>query len=186
MQQKKERLRTAIGDPSLRDCFGLAAGPLHFSLRFASAHFHVVVVEVEGVADAGRGAENVRRHRGAGGVAVLLQQRRHRLVLRRIERISNVVAHSVVRRKRTGEHRDVRWQRERNVCIRVLEENRIGAKAIDVRRLDLLVSVRREMIGAQGVDGDDDDRRIGIDMCRRFAAMARRKRICSLSQPCLT
>lgn len=51
-----------------------------------------------------------------------------------------------------------------------LEENRVLAQRIESRRLDALVTVGRQMVGAQRVDGDQDDLRArGKERDSRFA-----------------
>jgi hypothetical protein len=60
------------------------------------------------------------------------------------------------------------------VRVGALEENGVGAKAIEIRSIDSAVTVRGEMIGAKCVDGDEDDR--GSTGRLQRAAVARREK----------
>src|SRR5439155_10315212 len=81
----------------------------------------------------------------------------------RIEVVAEVVADAVVRGKKAGEHAGVRDERERTNGVGALKENGVLAQRVEVRRVHFRVAVRGEMIGAEGVDGDEDDRRLRID-----------------------
>ena len=59
----------------------------------------------------------------------------------------------------------VRRQRLRRVGVGALEDDAVGRERIDRRRLHLLVAVRRQVIGPQRVDRDEDDR--SVDRSRR-------------------
>ena len=65
---------------------------------------------------------------------------------------------AVLKRICGGEQRGVRGQRERNLCIDVREQRALLGEGVDVRRGNGAVSVGAQMVGAEGVDGDDDDR----------------------------
>ena len=162
VEEEEERLLRAPFDPALGDRFRFGARPLQAADRLAALHLDVVVVEVEGLRQSAVAAEHVRGDGRTGGVALLLQQRRDRRVLRRVEAEADVVAHAVVGRQLAGEERDVRRERERHVRVGVREEDGIVAEPVEVRGLDAGVAVRGEVIRAQGVDRDHDHRRVRI------------------------
>src|SRR4029079_18613653 len=56
----------------------------------------------------------------------------------------------------------VRGQSEWAVAVRLLEDDGVLPQGVQVRRGALPVSVERETIGAERVDGDEDDGRAGI------------------------
>ena len=53
----------------------------------------------------------------------------------------------------------MRRQGQRQWAVGVLEEDGVAAQGVDRRRLDAAVAVGRQVVGAQGVDRDQDDRR---------------------------
>ena len=93
----------------------------------------------------------------------------------RVEAIAEVVAHPVLEGQEAGEHRDVGGQGQGDVGVRVLEEDRLLAEAVEVRGLHARVAVGRQVVGAQGVDGDEDDGR-ARELRRPGRARSRRAR----------
>ena len=53
----------------------------------------------------------------------------------------------------------MRGQRQRHLAVRVLEEHGVAREGVEGRRLDAAVSIRRQVVGPQRVDRDEDDRR---------------------------
>jgi hypothetical protein len=135
---------------------------------------HLVVVEIERRAEARVRAQDVGRDGGAGRVPSLREHLRQRRVACGVETVAEIVADFVVGGEEAGEHGYVRRQRHRAVRVRVLEEDAVAAQRVDVRRLDFRVAIRRQAIGAQRVDGDEDDRRAVAVVCGlRLLAIAR-------------
>src|SRR5262249_39652309 len=122
----------------------------------------VVVIKVESSTNTARSSQDVRGDGGARTVALLVEQSGDRLVPRGVKRITDVVADPGFRRKFAGQHGDVRRERQGHVRICVLEEDRVLPEPVDRRCFYLAITVRRKVIRAKGVDGDDDDRRVWI------------------------
>src|SRR5207237_10231971 len=87
---------------------------------------------------------------------------------------AEIVAAFVLVRQQYEEDRYVRRQRHRHVRVRVAIQNRIPAERIDRRCFDAAISVRRQVIRAQRVDGNEDDGRAGERLRRTLAAPATR------------
>src|SRR6185436_8464475 len=73
-------------------------------------------------------------------------------------------ADAVLPGQEAGEQRRVGRKRQRRRRVGVREEDRVAAQRVQVRRLDPLVAVCRQVVRAQGVDGDQDDGRAGGDI----------------------
>src|SRR5215471_20035152 len=58
----------------------------------------------------------------------------------------------------------MRRQRQRDLGDGVLEDDRVAGERVERRRLDALVTVGREVVGAKRVHTDQDDRRVGEDI----------------------
>ena len=158
MEEVKERLPNVSGDPSLRNLFGLAAVALHATdVRAAVRRVDLIVILVEAAGDSGFTAEHECRNRRRRGITVLLQQLRQRRH-RGPQTKSEVVADAILRRQRTSEDRRMGRQGQRNVRIGALEQNCVGAQRIDVRSIDVPVSVNGKMIRSQSIDRNEDDR----------------------------
>ena len=73
--------------------------------------------------------------------------------------VADVVANAVMERKAAGEEGGVRRQRQRALAVDILEDNTPAREAIDRGRRAGAIAVRREMIGSERIDRDEDDRR---------------------------
>ena len=140
----------------------LVSGPLHVSDRLSGRRgLDVVVVEVEAARDAAGSGEDDRGHGSPRRISLLLQhlgERRNG----RIETISPVVEDTVNRWERSGEKGCVRRQGERDVAVGLLEEDGLSSQGRERRRFDARVAVERQVIRAEGVDDDEEDRRTGM------------------------
>ncbi len=105
-------------------------------------------------------AQHVRRDGGARGVPLLLQVEGEVEVVIAVEDEPEVVAHPVLGRQLAREHGGVRGERHRARRVGVLEQPRVFDEGVDERRADLRVAVRRQVVGAQRVDRDQDDGRL--------------------------
>ena len=65
--------------------------------------------------------------------------------------------HAVLIRIEAGQYVDVRRQRDDVVRVRVREDDALGREPIEKRRLHARVAGVADGIGAQRVDGDEDD-----------------------------
>ena len=119
---------------------------------------HVVVVEVESTLDARALAQHRRGDGACRRVALRLQDRRERRDVRR-QRVAVVVPDPVIGRQTSGQDRGVGGERQRHVAVGVLEDDGIPGQCVQRRRRDAPVSIRREVVRAEGVDGDQDDGR---------------------------
>ena len=79
----------------------------------------------------------------------------------RIERRIRVVAHAVPRWQQSGEQAAVRRQRQRGDRCRILEDDTFGSKPVEGGRSGRRRAIGPQMIGANGVDRDDDERSSG-------------------------
>ena len=163
MQKSEERLTRMPRDPLRQQRLRVVAAALHPRDGLADpGGLDVVLVKVEPPRDSRRMRQNDRRDGATGRVALLLERAGDR---RRPEpeRVSKVVAHAVLRGQQSRHDRRVRGQRQRDLRIGVLEEHRVLAKRIQVRRVDGPVAVRGQVIGAQRVHGNEDHRSAGRD-----------------------
>ncbi len=170
--EKQEELRRGLAvQPPFGDCFRLAAVALQAAdARFGSSRRHRSVEEIEALVDAGFLSQDERRHDATGREAAGAQQvGQHPLAGRHRE--AGVVADAGLEGQSSGQHRHVRRQRLRRVRIRALEHDAVARQPVDRGRLDVGVSVRRQMIRPQRVDGNQHDRPVGgRDGIRRASA----------------
>ena len=140
MEEEEDRPVLLI-DPLLGHADRLATVALNASddLR-RTDRLDLVVVEVESAGDSRVAPKNERRDGSSGRVPILLQQRRQRWD-RVGELEADVVAHAMIRGQESGEHGQVRWQRERAVAVGATIEDRVGAQGIEIRRLHRVVAV---------------------------------------------
>ena len=87
------------------------------------------------------------------------------------------------RGQQSGEDAGVRDERQRTVRVGVLVQDGVGAQTVERRRLDLRVPIRRKVIGAEGVDGDEDDRRVSRDAVRSAAPPSHERDQCDERKP---
>ena len=168
--QEREYFRIGLPiDPAGERIDRRPAIALRVGQEFSVAgHLDRIVEEIEACGDPGLMAKHVRGHRRAGRVAGGFEPRRERLDAR-LQRVADVVANAVMGRQLSGEERCVRRQGERRVTVDVVEHERGASEPIEFRSRALTVAVERQAIGAQRVDGNQDDRRIAVlrDRCSR-------------------
>jgi hypothetical protein len=168
MQEQKGARRADAVEPALGDLLRFAAVPLQCRPgRPVRCGAQIVVEEIEPLIDAGTSLEPVGRHDRGGRIAALAEQLRQQ-PLARLDRHRDVVAHSGFERKAAREEGCMRRQRLRRVRIGAFEHHAVRGEQIDRRRLQLAVSVRRQVIGSQRVDGYDDDRAADRSRCARI------------------
>ena len=160
VEEEKERLLRVLLDPRQRELQRFVPGALVFADRSGSGNRNAVVVVIESVADACLRAQHVRRYGRSGVIAVRAQHVSQGAELRTVKPISDVVPHAMLGRQQPGEDGGMRGQRHGTVAVCALKKNRVSAKGIEVRRLHSAISVRRQMIRSQRVDGDQHDRRV--------------------------
>ena len=172
--KKREHLRVGLTiEPGAERVDGEAAVALRVGQRFTTpCHLDRIVEEVEPVGDARLMPQNVRRHGGARRVAAGFEARRERAA-GGLQRVPDVVANAVVSGKESGHQRCVRRQRQRAMAVHIVEHDRVAAKSIQHRRRSVSVSVERQTIGAQRVDGDQNDRRAAVLRAERAGLLAR-------------
>ena len=159
VDEEEEGPAAHAAQPGERARHGRRPVALHLADGLRAGGRHHLVVGVEALVDARGATQHERRDGGPRRVAPRAQHGGERLVLR-LELVADVVAHAVLRRQQAGEQRGVRRERERRVAVRVLEHDRVALQPFDRRRLDPLVAVGRQAVGAQGVDRHQHDRRI--------------------------
>ena len=158
VHEEEERPRLHALDPGHGAANRLAAGPLQQAHVARPLHVaaHGIVEEVHGVVDAGRAAQHVARHGGPRGVAVRPEDPGQRRARASVEVVAEVRPHAVLRREQARQHRQVRGEGQRTLAVGVLEEYRVALQGVDVRGLHPGVAVGGEVVGAEGVDGDQD------------------------------
>jgi hypothetical protein len=62
------------------------------------------------------------------------------------------------------------------VAVRTLVQHAVAAERVDVRRGAFRVTVRGQAVGAQRVDGDEDDRRLLASLLARAGDQQREQR----------
>ena len=110
-----------------------------------------VVVAVEPGVEAELPVEHERADDGRGRVASRLQQRRDGRP-RGVEPVGGVLADAVMLRQQPAQDRRVRRKRQRDGSPRAREAHALGRQAVERRR-----EPAPEPIGAQRVDGDEQD-----------------------------
>ncbi len=123
--------------------------------RLGGVDLEGVVVEVEAPRDPRRRAQHEGRDRPPRGPARLPEAGGQRGVVGG-EGEAHVVPDAVVRRQQTSEERRVGGQGQRAVAVDVLEHNSLSAQGVEVGGRALAVAVEGQVIGAQGVDRDQD------------------------------
>ena len=161
MHPREKRLVAFAGQPGQRVVDHLAARALrrvepggHFKTR----QIEVVVVVVESLRDAPPVVEDVGPDESARAIAVCLQhlgQRRD--LVADVE--AAVVAHAMEGRERAGEQRRVGRQRQRRDRFGLLEAQAPGGEGVDHGGGRGPVAVAPDVVGPQGVDAHQQDRR---------------------------
>ena len=157
--EEEKRARGAGGcEPLLGNRFRRAAVALHLTdARVERRLRHLAVEEVESLADSRLLAQHEGRDDGGRRVpAVAEHLRQHPFA--RLDGEADVVAHAGLERQAPREQRGVGRQRLRRVRVGALEHDAVCGKRVDGGRLHLRVAVGRQMIGAQRVDRDENDR----------------------------
>ena len=168
MEEQERSRRSDRGEPALGDGFRDRAVALRLAEPGVGRGGHLAVEEIKPLGDAGVLPQHEGRDNAAGGVAALAQQLRQH-ALARPDGKSGVVADAGLERQVTGQQRRVSRKGLRSVRVGALEHHAIGCQAVDGRRPDFLVAVDRQVIRAQGVDRNDDNR---PDDRRRRACVA--------------
>ncbi len=134
-----------------------------------------VVVDVEPAIEPELRVERKRADERSGGVARAAQdggEGRHR----RREPEAAVLAHAVLKRIEPGEDVGVGGQRHHVVSVGVGEHPPLGGQAIENGSLRPPVAGETRRVGAQGVDGDQDDVASGAGLWRWSLRRRRRCR----------
>ncbi len=76
---------------------------------------------------------------------------------RRFKRRRQVVADAVLRRIAASEERNMRGPGERNRVVRLWRPGPLAGEGVDVGGLDIRSAIDTDMVGAQSIDGDDED-----------------------------
>jgi hypothetical protein len=137
------------------------AGPLEVGEGRPGPRVDRVLVRIERGGETGLAAEHVGRHGRRRGIPLLLQDRRQARVVGAPEGEADVVPHAVLGGLQPREQGDVGREGHGTRAVGMPEQDRFAPQAVEVRRLDTAVAVGGQMIGAQRVDGDDDDGRPG-------------------------
>ena len=116
-----------------------------------------VVIEVEAGGQAGCPPQHKGRDRCPRLVPQTLEDARQIGQILAREPVAGIVPYPMLSGVETGEERRMCRQGERSVGVGPLEEDRVGAQAVDGRGVDPVVAVGRQPIGAQGIDRDEDD-----------------------------
>src|SRR5205823_3763784 len=106
-------------DPSGERVDRQPAVALRVGERFArSGHLNPIIEKTEPAIDAGLMSEHVCGDRGAGDIAGALEPAGKRLLIS-FQRVADVVAEPMMKRKKTREQRRMRWQRQRTVAVHI-------------------------------------------------------------------
>ena len=133
-------------------CRDAAAAPLRRQLVR-----DVRVVIGKALRQARGSTQQERRHRRTRAEAAVSQQAGDgsRLIL---QRIAPLVANAVVERELSGDECGMGGQRQRRMRVRALEDDSTRREMVDVGCCSGGTTVRGKAIGAQTVDGDENDR----------------------------
>ena len=118
---------------------------------------HLAIEELETATDAGLLPQQIRGDDAAGRETAIAQHLRQE-PLAGLHDEADIVPHAGFERQPSRQDGGVRGQRLRRVRVRALEHHAVGRERIDRRRLHVFVAVRRQVIGPQRVDRDQDDR----------------------------
>ncbi len=164
VEEEEKGLLRRGAQPVERQPQGLGPRPLEAAEAAAGLELDAVLVEIEAGPQPVLPLEHIGRHRAARGIPLPFQDLRQERQLalldpRAVEVVADVVAHAVVGRLEAGQQGRVGRERERSRRIGVLEKDGVAPQGIDRRGLHTLVAIGRQVVGTQGVDGDDDDGR---------------------------
>ena len=147
-------------DPLHRRRHRLLAAALHLAERLLRRRGRQLVVErVEPLAKSGLFSQHVGGHETARGEARVFERVLDE-ALPGFHAEADVVAHAMLERQLSREHRRVGGKRLRRMGVGVLEQDALRRERVDVRRARPRAPVGRDAIGAQCVDGDDHDRAV--------------------------
>ena len=156
MQPGKEwrAARSAVGcEPGDGGISDLVRTPLRALIdRAGLVEFLVELVETLAEPEGGR--NRVRAHERGGAIPARFQSR-GQCRMARAEREHNVAAHAVRRRIVAGENRRMRRRRERRRRLHLIEAHAAGRERVDHGRRAARSAVGADVIGAQRIDGDE-------------------------------
>ena len=168
VQPREEALSFDFLEPRQRPIDDLVGRTLH-GAREAADLPRVEIVDVGGetVVDAPLVIEHVHCDDGARVEPRILQDGRERRLFRRQEE-APVVTHAVLGGESPGEDAAVRRQRQRRHGLGLIEQHTFSGEPVEGGRGCVSGAVGTEMIGARGVEGDDDEIQGGaIDAARK-------------------
>ena len=149
-----------------------ASGPWLASGSAAPAR-EVVVVDAEAAVEAVAAGEDDRRDHGGGVVAGGAQARGDGVDVG-AEGEGAVVAHAVARRVEAGEDGGVAGQGDRRRGVAAGEADAAAGQRVEVGGVRPAPAVGAEVVGAGGVEGDEDE--VGARLLRRAGRRRRRGR----------
>ena len=129
--------------------------------RFCLGLRRKVVVEIEAAIQArgqGLAVEDDRADESGGVIAVLLQQLGQRRMRRRQRH--GKIGDAMRAGQQAGQDAGVRSVGDRAGCERLGEANAVFCQSIERRRLNVFVAIAVDVVGAQGVDGDQENVRL--------------------------
>ena len=157
MHPKKKLLLRILRQPVQRHIGHHIARTLHLvEIRFVqTAEIEVVIIKIKSLIQSKARVQNRGGNHRPRLVPGLLEHRGQR-GLQGTEFVAAEIVHAAQHRVGSRQHGRVRRQGHGNDREGTLKARSIRSQAVDVRRLDLLVSVAADMIGAQRVNRDQD------------------------------
>ncbi len=151
---EEERPLVVLPEPGKGPVHDLAAGPFRLQNHgLARSALDLVVVDLEAVGEAEAAVEHEGADEGAGAEPLAGEHGgESRLVAR--EGARAVVAQSMVKRQQPGEQAGMGREGERYRRGSLVEADALLGEAVEPGGLGLLVAIGAEMVGADGVDGD--------------------------------
>jgi hypothetical protein len=145
-----------MSDPLTSERHDSRSGPFgHHELGRRARLAEAIVVDVEPVGQPEARMQRKGADEGSSRVAGLLEQRRSGARLGR-QTVAAVVAQAMLKRELAREDARVRRQGEDGVGMREIEADALGGEPIERRRCRG-AAIRTERIGAERVDGDEQD-----------------------------
>ncbi len=173
MHPKKKLLLRILRQPIQRHIGHNIARTLHLvEICFVeAAEVEVVIIKIKSPIQSKARVQHCRADYRSRLVSGLFENRSQG-GLKRAEFVAAEIMHAAQHGIRSRQHRAVRRQSYRNDREGALKAHSIRSQAIDVGRLDLLVSVAAEMIGAQRINRDQDHIQRGL--CGRLRRRTKR------------
>src|SRR5579859_5868214 len=158
MQPEKKRAPRSFLQPGNGVVHAFSSAAVHQSSIFLLESFRrkSVIIKVEAARQAPTPVENKGADHGSSGIARMLERLGHRAKLRR-QRLSGEILHAVLKRVGAGQDHRMGWPCQWDLGNGPLKHDAVMSQRIQSWSLDHVRAITSHMIGAQSIDGDQDN-----------------------------